>query len=430
MRGAAKLRSYTIASVVLLSSFVFPQSQEEATVPADSVRTSKAPGKTPAISFDPTGLLFSTRDGANILRAHGYIQADDRLFFSSLRGQDFDVFLFRRIRPIFEGTVFGAIDFRFMPDFGQYNPQIQEAYVEWKTFPLAKLRIGKFKEPIGLEVDRSDRDLTFPERSLVSDLLPLRYMGLQLGGSALSNSVSYAVGYFNGSNDGTNGSFQWIPANEIAGRLFLLPFARSGLHSIRNLGVGIGASLANQHGTIAELRTVGQSTFFKYSAGTLANGRHTRISPQAYYFAGSIGILGEYAVSTQDVAGNGKTQELRNRGWQLSASVVLTGEKNTYGGVRPRRNFDPARGIRHLGAFEVAVRYAQLAIDRDAFPLFASPNTAAQQARERAVGLNWYLNAYLKLTADYEHTAFKMAAAQVVPLPGEDLLVSRVQLAF
>ena len=75
-----------------------------------------------------------------------------------------------------------------MPDFGQNNPQIQEAFLELKTVKFAKLRVGKFKEPIGLEVLRSDRELTFAERSLASDLVPLRYIGAQLSGSVLSNS--------------------------------------------------------------------------------------------------------------------------------------------------------------------------------------------------------------------------------------------------
>ena len=66
--------------------------------------------------------------------------------------------------------------------------------MEWKSLPFAKLRVGKFKEPIGLEILKSDRELNFAERSLASDLLPLRYMGAQLGASIFSNSITYAIG--------------------------------------------------------------------------------------------------------------------------------------------------------------------------------------------------------------------------------------------
>src|SRR5215469_14595971 len=224
--------------VMLIASYAYGQSANAQATGNESA-TSLPSQSAPAIAANSSGLIFSSASGADTLHVHGYAQADDRMFLSNLHGEPLDTFLFRRIRPLFEGTVFHAIDFRFMPDFGQNNPQIQEAYVEWKTFSFAKVRAGKFKEPIGLEVDRSDRDLMFAERSLVSDLLPLRYMGAEINGSVFSNSITYAAGYFNGSSDGSNGNFQWIPANEFAGRVFLLPFSRTKISVLRQFGIGI-----------------------------------------------------------------------------------------------------------------------------------------------------------------------------------------------
>jgi len=71
---------------------------------------------------------------------------------------------------------------------------------------------------------------------LASDLAPLRYVGVQLGGSILSNSVSYEAGYFDGSEDGSNGNFQWTQSHELAVRGFFLPFAKTGVkaaHQVR-----------------------------------------------------------------------------------------------------------------------------------------------------------------------------------------------------
>jgi phosphate-selective porin OprO/OprP len=361
---------------------------------------------------------------------HGYVQADDRMFSGNIRGQELDTFFFRRMRPLFEGSIFNSVDYRFMPDFGQYNPQIQEAYLEYRTFQFAKLRVGKFKEPVGLEALRSDRELTFAERSLASDLVPLRYMGAQLGGSIFSDAISYAVGYFNGSSDGSNGNFQWVQGNEVAARLFLQPLAMTGLSPLKQLGFGLAGSTSTQYGPIAGLKTIGQSSFFKYSSKTLANGLHSRIVPQAYYYTGPFGVMGEYALSSQDVINKTHTADIKNEAWQVSGSVVLTGEKNSYAGVRPRNAFEPARGFRHLGALELAARYSQVRIDGNAFPLFASPTAAAQAANERGLGINWYLNRFVKLTADYEHTTFRMPVTTVKPLHDEDLVLSQIQLAF
>src|SRR5215469_18602474 len=80
--------------------------------------TEAMPNKsTPAVSFGSQGLIFSTDDRGTRLQVHGFVQGDDRMFSDNIKGEALDMFTFRRIRPIFEGTLFNNIDFRFMPDF-------------------------------------------------------------------------------------------------------------------------------------------------------------------------------------------------------------------------------------------------------------------------------------------------------------------------
>jgi phosphate-selective porin OprO and OprP len=388
-------------------------------------------GQARSISFHRNGLWFSAEDGQTHLQVHGYAQADDRMFSADTHGEPLDTFLFRRIRPLFEGTLFNNVDFRFMPDFGQNNPQIQEAFLELKTLPFSKLRVGKFKEPIGLEVLRQDRDLTFVERSLASDLVPLRYIGAQLSGSVLSNIISYEGGYFDGSSDGSNGVFtQWTEGNEAVARLFLQPFAKTRVKAVRQFGLGVAGSEGHQSGSIAGLKTVGQTTFFKYSSTAVADGQHNRLSPQAYYYAGPFGLMGEYVISSQEVLNKGISARVRNEAWEAAGSVLLTGEKNGYTGVRARNAFEPGRGFDHFGALELALRYSQLRIDGDAFPHFANPATAPRFAGEEGIGFNWYLTRYVKLETDYEHTGFRMAVTGVTPLHSENVLMNQIQLSF
>lgn len=402
-----------------------PDDPEGAVEPATTASHTYGP-----VSARRTGLWFSTQDASTHLQIHGYLQAQDRMFSANTNGEELDTFLFRRLRPLFEGTLFTQIDFRFMPDFGQNNPQIQEAFLELTTLPFAKVRVGKFKEPIGLEVLQQDRNLKFPERSTASDLVPLRYIGAQLSGSFLKNSVTYEGGYFNGSSDGSNGAFtQWAQGNEGAGRIFLQPFATTGVNALHQFGFGMAGSAGSQHGTIAGLKTVGQTTFFKYSSTAVADGPHERISPQAYYYVGRFGLMGEYMLSSQKVLNNGATGKFTNQSWQVQGSVVLTGEKNSYGAIRPRNSFEPRRGFRYMGAVELAARFSQVAIDGGAFSGFAKATTAAQQAKDVGIGVNWYLNQYVKFVTDYEHTTFRMAEG-APPLHDENVLISMVQLAF
>jgi phosphate-selective porin OprO and OprP len=422
--------SQTLSSAKQISITAQP-ALSDGSAPAAVQPTTPAPHHAAPVSFRRDGLWFSNSDGSTHLQVHGYAQADNRLFWSNTRGQDLDTFLFRRIRPVIEGTLFNQVDFRFMPDFGQYNPQIQEAYLELKTVPFAKLRVGKFKEPIGLEALRQDRDLAFTERSIASDLLPLRYVGAQISGSVLGKSINYEGGYFAGSSDGANAVFtQWTRGNEAAARVFFQPFATTSLGALKNFGFGVGGSAGHQHGTIAGLKTSAQTTFFKYSSSAVADGQHNRLSPQAYYYAGPFGVIGEYMISSQQVFNKGNTGRIRNEAWQIQGSIMLTGDKNSYAGFRPRNSFEPNHSLRRLGAVELAIRYSQVGIDPEAFPTFASASTAAQRARATGIGLNWHLNRYVKLMTDYEHTTFRMASSTATPLHNENVLTSRIQFGF
>jgi phosphate-selective porin OprO/OprP len=121
---------------------------------------------------------------------------------------------------------------------------------------------------------------------------------------------------------------------------------------------------------------------------------------------------------------------LHNEAWQVTGSVMLTGEKNSYSGIRPSYAFEPNRGIRHLGGWELVGRYSRLRVDPAAFPLFADPKKSAEGAGEWGVGINWCLNCFVRIATDYERTRFDMASHKVAPLYSENVIMSRIQLAF
>lgn len=52
-------------------------------------------------------------------------------------------------------------------------------------------------------------------------------------------------------------------------------------------------------------------------------------------------------------------------------------------------------------------------------------STVASNGFSPALGLNWYLNRYVKLVADFEHINFTMAPGNT-----ENVLMNRIQLAF
>ncbi len=109
--------------------------------------------------------------------------------------------------------------------------------------------------------------------------------------------------------------------------------------------------------------------------------------------------------STQEVILGTDEAEIENDAWNLTTHFVLTGEPAGYKGVSPEKPFDLDTNA--LGAWEVAFRYSQLNIDEDAFPVFADPSTSASQAKNWAVGLNWYLNKNVKFSFSYDNTSFE-----------------------
>ena len=376
------------------------------------------------------GLVFSNLNATNELRIHGYLQADGRFFPEDMSGRQWNDLLFRRLRPLAEGTLVHRFDFRFMPDFAQGNFVVQESFVQWTSIPLAQLEVGKFKAPIGLEVLRSDRDLTFVERSMASDLVPLRHLGAQLDGFLHYDAIDYSIGIVNSAEDGANATFQWGSSKDEVGRFFFKPFSASGHSWLQPLGAGIAASIGSNSGAPPRYATVGQQTFFSYNPGVIANGPHRRLSPQSSYFHGPVGILAEYVTSNSTLSVHGASQYLCHHGWELAASFVLTGERNRNSDFHPRHPISFAKGRRSPGAIELAVRHSGLSIDPRAFPLYASPSASAQGASETAAGLNWYLDRRTKFVADAEYTGFRGNGPSLLQMHPERVMMAELQLAF
>lgn len=382
------------------------------------------------VSFGSDGLTISNKNGTSKIRFHGYVEGDGHLFTTNLKHEQHNVFVFRRVRPLVDGRLANVLDFHFMPDFGAGNTVIPEVFVQMQPLPATSLSVGKFKTPVGLEVLRSDRDLTFVERSMASDLIPVRDLGAQLEGSFFQHAITYELGYFSGSADGIDANFEWRGTNAGVVRAFFHPFAPTDYKALQRLGLGIAASDGHRHGVLPTFKTIGQQTFFRYAYGTIADGQQKRVSPQAYYYFRSIEFLGEYVASGQTVAAGATRRYLSNHGWGISGSFVLTGERNSYEGIQPAHAFEPFVGLKHMGAWQIAFRRSAVEVDAAAFPQYALPSQSARHAGESAVGLNWYINRYTKIMADYEYTTFQMAGSSIPRLCPERVTMVRLQFSF
>lgn len=441
---------------------------------------------TPGLKAGERGFSLQSADGTFEFRLRGLLQLDYRSFDQGtniaqqaapgastagyLTNEEANSgFLLRRVRPTFEGTLFGKYDFRFTPEFGDGKSQVIDAYADARFAPWFKVRAGKYKPFVGLERLQSGADIKFIERSYVtSALLPNRDVGVSVFGDVLNNKLSYAVGVHNGVPDGGDNSAgsDSNSDKDLAARLFATPFNGAD-HAFAGLGVGVAATYGNVRGRIIDTvngssteltsgyKTEGQQTFFRYiDSGVLrsglggsaadpnvdwlvhADGERLRIAPQASYYYGPIGVIAEYAQVKQDVSigrANSNKTTLTHTAWSVGASWLLTGEDASFRSPKPKQAFEI--GKPGWGAWELVARFSKIELDDDTFVfgtssgastaalnttnhwLYADPKISSKSAETAAVGVNWYLNQNVRIAVDYAQTAFEGGGGPYVP-PG------------
>src|SRR3954462_14961513 len=216
----------TVSSVLALLAVLGPVSgcaqtnAELAAPPADS----QAPFH---VGFRDDFFIESA-DGSTRVNIGLLTQTDGR-FFVDQQPAPVKTFLIRKARPTVTGRIMKYFDFKIMPDFGNGTSVVQDAYLEIHFSSAFRIRSGKDKVPLGYEWMIGDAYVPFPERALVTDLVPDRDVGVQVLGDLAGNRMSYQGGVFNGIPDGS-GSATGVDtdgAKDLVGRIIVRPFRSS-----------------------------------------------------------------------------------------------------------------------------------------------------------------------------------------------------------
>ena len=372
------------------------------------------------------GFLLQTDTGDYRLQLGMVTQADGRFVLDDAAEALVDTFSIRKMRPVFSGRIARYFDFQVVPDFGNGVAVLQDAYFEVRFSPAFRVRAGKSKTPIGYELLISDPFLLFPERAVASSLVPNRDVGVQVLGELAAGRFAYQAGVFNGVPDGTSSTvdLDTNDSKDLAGRIVVQPFrAASGGGALSGLGGAVGASAGRQIGALPAFRTSVGQRYFAYDVGAAADGMRHRVSPAVFYYYNALGVFAEYMRSSQPVIRGGVRRDIINEGWDVTGSVLLTGEPATDRGVRPRYNFDPPTG--RWGAVQLVGRYSELTLD-DQLALLAAANSS-DKATQVSVGLNWYPAPVVKYYLSYERIRFESDAEE---RPDEHSVILRAQIAF
>lgn len=375
-------------------------------------------GAAPALA--QSALTITSADRENQLSVRGYAQIDARAFVDDDHGDLPSSFYVRRARIFIDGSSHDWFRFRITPDFAGGKLTLYDAYFEARFRPFLVFRGGKFKVPVGLERLQVGSDLRFVERAFPTVLAPNRDIGVGLLGDLFGGRVTSSTSFTNGVPDGLSADLELDEGKDFAGRVMVSAWSREHEATRGALSVGISGSYGTASGTPAQsglpvIEQLGAGTVFRYRSGStpaaaaVADGKRARVMPQATYYRGALGVMAEYIQTAQDVALDDAKAPCRLTAWQVAASWVVTGEKNSFQGVKPAKPVSPRSG--QWGALELGVRYHAFGAESSIFPVFADPAVSVRQAHVWDVSANWYWNAFVKFMANYEQATYTGGAA-------------------
>lgn len=146
--------------------------------------------------------VTATNGTAPQYKIFGYLQTQYDYTFNNIHE---NTFTFKRARLGIRGNVANDFSYYFMLEASPFiggvgSAYLMDAFVSYKKYNWAKISVGSFKQPFGLEVNTPCNNLTTIDRSIVSDQLvvPQRDYGLAILGGNKYTKFRYSVALMNG----------------------------------------------------------------------------------------------------------------------------------------------------------------------------------------------------------------------------------------
>ena len=380
----------------------------------------------------------------------GAIQAEAAFYSQSRRGSGAPNLNngtdFRRAHFGVQGTAFRDFNYQLIFDGASLNgvaSSIRDATVAYVGLRPFTLTLGNQKPQNGLEPTFSDRSnaSTFLEPGLPAVLATVngtRAIGARL--SAGSDHYSASIGIF---ADDINNAGIANPVAEgwgVHGRATLAPVNKPG--RIVHLGVsayrrdpGTGrATTAATDPVLPQLRYRAQPEITTDASRLVDTGqitharRYSYLGGEAAWVQGPFSLQGEYAKSWVDQTAG--FVDLAFDSAYVMGSVFLTGESRVYDGrngvfsrLAPKHAFGKDGCV---GAIELAARWSRLDLNSHANQLPLG-GVRGGTLTDYTLGVNWYLNPYLRLMLNYIHAdAEKLSATNTDQGTKADIVAIRV----
>ncbi len=413
---AAGVGTPRLRNAVLLEAEPLP-----AAAIVDQAQPAAAPKKEAPLAAGWNGEHFfiKSADGQFSISPYGYVDNDYRAYKGD--GAPADSFILRRARFGFQGNYGSHFDFALLTDAaGTSGSVVRDVYLNVRIRPEFQFQAGQFKAPFAQEAGTGATNLDFVERGFQSLLYPsaasaFRSPGAAIHGDLDGGVVQYWVGVFNGKG--------YAIANttnqpDVVGRLRFYLWRKSKSEWLKGLAFGGAADRGRSRGLSGDQSFNGTlpGGVYDFFPQFAINGPIQRYNGEFTYVKSALAIRGEYDqlnmsrnnVGSEQAGGLGflSLPSIIAKAWDISATYLLTGEKQPENGTPRVKNptFGPdtpgGKG-RGLGAWGVGLRYMGIQANEPGanFLNYYTPGfvpTFNYHTDEFTFGVTWYPNYWVK----------------------------------
>jgi phosphate-selective porin OprO and OprP len=291
----------------------------------------------------------STGDGVNLF---GFLQPQ---YTMNLENTTKGSFNFERVRLGTTGQI--PYDFSYYvvmelsPFIGGGNPYLLDAFISYNRFSWAKISLGSFKTPFGLETNTPCSGLITAYRATATlqMVAPFRDLGLQFIGQSSNGFIAYQLGFMNGSGLGRLDNNQ---SKDVVGRVLVKPL---------------------------DFLTLGGSFRYGYPSYNNNDDSRTTFGAEMQAKMGGFTLLGEYINDSGDYN--------RDLGGGCAGNLIELGEDRSGGYV--------TLGYMTPWQLQPVVRY----------DFFDSGNLQDYKETNFTAGINYFFNDWTRLQVNYVYKA-------------------------
>jgi phosphate-selective porin OprO/OprP len=344
---------------------------------------------------------------------------------------------------------------------------IDVAFLDWAKYDAVQLRMGKFKQPFGLEQLTSSNNISLMERSYVDQTVPAKKLGFQVMGSPKAG-LTYALSTFQhhdtelniaGGDRASGAARGTINFAELMGnKEMIMHVGLAGLDSTYSVapstssqtGPNDSAASTDTRATIQAFRTSGRGLNNVFRGQVYGENCRTatyactsefsaQVKNRAYglegiFASGPFKLVGEYSAGDYKGTSAANTVSFDTKTYYIEAGWFITGEKyassyknGVFSSFKPMNEFDLDKG--QWGAVEALFRFEGYEVDNasvsgggrfqgnldnysgKANEMTTNGGSVNSGAKTYTTGIRWILNPNLVIKGNYAYTKFDNAFA-------------------